>query len=246
MIKFLFFSLFILSSLFSSDLDEFDDFDNFNESSIVEVYDPLRTINEKIFNFNDFLFVNYLDPSILFYKKNINKSVRKNIDNFIYNLNSPFRITNKLLQGKPSDSFNELQGFIINSTIGGLGFFNPAKNYFNLNLYYTDFGHTLAFFNIPKGPYLIIPFLGPKYLRDISGNFITTEFTSPNLKKLNCFNNYNKLSLSNVTYTNATKNSFNKYLFVRDFYQHDRDTYISKELKHEKKYFSYFINFFSF
>ena len=53
----------------------------------------------------------------------------------------------------------------MNSTVGLLGILDPATNA-GLDANNEDFGQTLATWGVPDGPYVVVPFLGPRTLRD--------------------------------------------------------------------------------
>ena len=77
---------------------------------------------------------------------------------------------NQLLQGKPLLAVNDLGRFLLNSTLGLAGFFDPASE-LGLRPHREDFGQTLGVWGAPQGPYLVLPFRGPSTLRDIAGGF---------------------------------------------------------------------------
>jgi phospholipid-binding lipoprotein MlaA len=58
--------------------------------------------------------------------------------------------------------------FLINSTVGVAGIFDVAKKLGYPN-HDTDFALTLANWDVPEGPYLYLPILGPSSPRDVSG-----------------------------------------------------------------------------
>jgi phospholipid-binding lipoprotein MlaA len=106
-----------------------------------------------------------LKPVAKGYEKVIPRFMRRGVSNFSENLRSPLNIINHFLQGKVGDGFQQTGRFILNSTLGLGGLIDVAatggheqKN--------EDFGQTLAVWGVPDGPYLFIPFLGPRTLRD--------------------------------------------------------------------------------
>jgi phospholipid-binding lipoprotein MlaA len=73
-----------------------------------------------------------------------------------------------LLQGKFAQSGRDSLRFFINSTVGVLGFVDVASR-IELQRNQEDFGQTLAVWGVPRGPFLMLPFLGPSTVRDASG-----------------------------------------------------------------------------
>ncbi len=65
-------------------------------------------------------------------------------------------------------SAGTLGRFLMNSTVGIAGFFDPATKY-GLVSYDEDFGQTLGHYGVGPGPYLMLPILGPSSLRDTVG-----------------------------------------------------------------------------
>ena len=81
------------------------------------------------------------------------------------NLSEPATIVNDLLQLEWKDSGVAASRFVINSTVGIAGFFDPAS-YFGLEHHRSDFGQTLTLAGTPSGSYLVVPVLGPNSVRD--------------------------------------------------------------------------------
>jgi phospholipid-binding lipoprotein MlaA len=79
---------------------------------------------------------------------------------------------NSLLQGKFKGATREIGRFLINSTIGVGGLFDPAKDVFGLVKSREDFGQTLGFYGVTPGPFLILPLMEPMTVRDGIGKFV--------------------------------------------------------------------------
>jgi len=99
------------------------------------------------------------------YRKIMPAPIRKGVSNFFANLIAPRSAINQFLQGKPGRGVSELGRFVINSTIGIGGLFDPATP-IGLEEHQEDFGQTAAVWGIPDGPYVMLPILGPRTLRD--------------------------------------------------------------------------------
>lgn len=150
-----------------SDLDVFSDEDT--EEGVVQVADPLQPWNRAMFHFNDKLYFWVLKPVSRGYKAVIPTPVRSGVRNFFRNITAPIRMVSALLQGKGRRASAELTSFLINSTVGVLGFGNPAKRWPELSHSEEDLGQTLATYGIGDGFYLVWPILGPSTLRDSVG-----------------------------------------------------------------------------
>lgn len=160
------------SDNYYNDDDDFLDFMSDGSSSHhikPAVSDPLHGWNRAMFTFNDKMYYWVLKPVASGYTQVVPKFARIGIKNFFYNLAAPGRFANCVLQGKGEKAIHELGGFLVNSTLGVLGFGNPAKNHFKMAPSAEDFGQTLAVYGIGDGLYIVWPILGPSTLRDSVG-----------------------------------------------------------------------------
>ena len=86
-------------------------------------------------------------------------------------------IPNNVLQGDLKQLGHSVGSFAINTTVGILGFFNPAEK---LGLYAQkeDVGQTLGAYGFGPGCYFVLPILGPTTARDSIG-MIADSFVDP-------------------------------------------------------------------
>ena len=66
------------------------------------------------------------------------------------------------------DSASDVGRFAVNTTVGVLGFFDPALHWGRIE-HQEDFGQTLGVWGVPPGPYLVLPLLAPSDPRDAAG-----------------------------------------------------------------------------
>lgn len=156
---------------FDEDPFEEDPFDNTGDArkQIVEIADPLSGWNRLVFSFNDKLYYWFFRPVAKGYRGVMPTPVRIGVNNFFTNLLGPLRFVNCVLQGKGEAADAELVRFVMNSTVGVLGFGNPAKNYPELAINDEDFGQTFGRWGMGHGFYVVWPILGPSSLRDSFG-----------------------------------------------------------------------------
>lgn len=154
--------------LLEEDLDE----------RIIEVADPLEFSNRIMYNVNDALYFWVVKPCTGIFEKVVPKPARIGIRNFFHNLTTPARFANCHLQGKPKAADTELKRFIINTTIGILGFGDPALDKHGLEPVKEDLGQTLATYGLGNGFYIVLPVLGPSTLRDSVG-LVGDQFLNP-------------------------------------------------------------------
>ena len=130
--------------------------------------DPLERYNRSIYEFNNTLDRYVLKPAAKTYRKITPKPVETGIYNFFENLQEPLNMVNSLLQGKMNYAGLSAGRFVLNSTVGVLGFFDVAKK-LEIPKHEEDFGQTLAAWGVPSGPYVVLPLFGPRYLRHAGG-----------------------------------------------------------------------------
>lgn len=142
-------------------------------SDIATINDPLETINRGIFAFNDVLDRFLIRPIALGYGTIAPDPVKRSVRNFFSNLRAPIRFANDVLQVDGPGAANTGGRFLINSTVGVLGFFDVADR-FGMAHQPADFGQTLHRYSVGSGPYIVIPVLGPSTVRDGFGTAVDT------------------------------------------------------------------------
>ncbi|HJU26816.1 MAG TPA: VacJ family lipoprotein [Rhodanobacteraceae bacterium] len=128
--------------------------------------DPLQNFNRKMYSFNRTADRVAIRPVATAYRKVTTPGAREHINDFFSNVRLPITIVNELLQAHPVDALKSTGRLAVNTTLGLLGFFDPASR-MNLPLDETDFGVTLAHWGVPEGPFVVIPLVGPTTARDI-------------------------------------------------------------------------------
>lgn len=223
----------------SSESNITDDFeDEFSNKDDEEILDPLSGYNDMMTIFNDKAFIYAVNPISEAYATVMPKPIRQSVANFIHNLKFPVRITNSLLQGKFQHSADELERFLVNSTVGVAGLFDPASTHLNIPAHNEDFGQTLGHHGVEAGFHIVLPFLGPSNVRDFLG-LIVDGYTSPlvhqeSLKAYKIPNNglqsigiygshmVNKNALHLGAYDSLKKDAIDLYPFLRDIYEQKR------------------------
>ncbi|UCH91472.1 MAG: VacJ family lipoprotein [Nitrospirota bacterium] len=149
------------------DIDDelFDPFDESDDAQMEE-YDPFEPVNSAIFEFNYRLDKYFVKPVAQVYNFFIPPDAQQSISNVFQNIRSFPRLFNNLLQGKFEGAGIEMSRFLINSTLGVGGLFDPAGIMFDLTTPQEDLGQTLGTYGVGPGPYIMVPFFGPFTLRD--------------------------------------------------------------------------------
>jgi phospholipid-binding lipoprotein MlaA len=151
-----------------------EDFDLLEEELVeqkVEIADPLEPFNRTMYGLNDILYFWVVKPVTGVYTGLTPKPARIGIRNFFQNLTTPIRLVNCLLQGKGDGAHTELDRFVVNTTVGVLGFGDPARDKYGLEPVEEDLGQTLAVYGLGDGFYIVWPLLGPSTVRDSVGRF---------------------------------------------------------------------------
>jgi phospholipid-binding lipoprotein MlaA len=138
------------------------------EGTIVAADDPLEGFNRQMFRFNAQFDRWVFLPAVNGYRFVMPDVAEKGVSNFFDNLLEIRNFSNNALQGKGKDTLVTGGRFLVNSTLGIAGLFDPATK-MGLLRREEDFGQTLGFWGVGAGPYLVLPLLGPSGLRDAGG-----------------------------------------------------------------------------
>ena len=142
------------------------------EPAELEHYDPWEAFNSKAFEFNRHMDKHVLKPVAKGWKTVVPRPAQTVIANVFTNLNVVPRVVNNALQGNWNGAERELSRFLINSTVGVAGMFDPAKDVWNISKSPADFGQTLGKWGAGPGPYLVLPFMEPLTVRDGIGKVV--------------------------------------------------------------------------
>lgn len=216
---------------------EDEDFDlegEFEDVSESEVFDPLSGYNRLMTKVNDKLYFWVLKPVAKGYGKVVPETARRSVNRFFNNLLFPVRFVNNVLQLKFRHAWIELARFGMNTTVGILGFGDPAKEWLDLEAYPEDFGQTLGHYGVGSGFHIVLPVIGPSNLRDMAG-LVPDYFLDPvsytdkreDEFAIRSFNRVDYTSLHIGEYESLKKDAVDLYTFLRDTYEQKR----KKEIK---------------
>ena len=226
----------------SDDSDDFgDEFDD--EFAEEEVFDPLSGYNRVMTSFNDTFYTYLLDPVARGYRYVVHEEVRDSVGKFFHNLLYPIRFINNILQLKFKNAMEETGRFLVNSTVGLLGLFDPAKKYLDWKPHNEDFGQTLGYYGVGSGFHVVLPFLGPSNLRDMFSMYPETEVSPLYYKPKRAYNlakndleslgyvsmeRLNFVSLHIGEYEGLKEDAVDLYPFLRDIYEQYREKLIKE------------------
>lgn len=130
--------------------------------------DPWEGFNRNMHSFNTTIDKAVLKPVARGYTRVMPDPAERGVRNFFHNLAWPVNFINLILQGRFTDSLTATGRFVMNSTVGVLGFFDVATRE-GVPDYQEDFGQTFAVWGWKDSRYLVLPFLGPHTVRDTLG-----------------------------------------------------------------------------
>lgn len=149
-----------------------DDFDALyggtGNTGSAAAYDPWEPFNRKVHKFNNAVDRGVARPLATAYTHVVPRFARTGVSNFFSNLRAPVTITNQLLQGRGADAWDSLGRFLMNSTLGIGGLFDPASKAM-VPRRNEDFGQTLGAWGWRRSRYVELPFFGPRTVRDVFG-----------------------------------------------------------------------------
>lgn len=135
------------------------------------IVDADEAQNRAVHQFNLSLDRALVGPASDGYGSVVPEPVRRGVGNFASNLSQPSYIVNNLLQVRVGQASHNTLRFLVNSTIGLGGLFDPATA-LGLEERETDFGETLHVWGVPEGDFVMLPVFGPSTTRDTVGTVV--------------------------------------------------------------------------
>lgn len=190
--------------------------------------DPYEGMNRSFYNFNDAIDRNFFEPVARGYVKVTPDPVRSGVTKFFGNVNYLNVIANDLLQGKVGQFASDTGRFVVNSTVGVGGLFDPATH-MGMPEHDEDLGQSFGTWGMGEGAYLVLPLMGPNSFRDLPNagasvllnplTYLNAVVTFP-LGVLNAVNTRaNLLEASSI----RDQAALDPYTFVREAYRQQRE-----------------------
>ena len=197
---------------------------------------PLRPFNELMFSINISVDRYLLRPIAKTWATLAPNLLRQAIDNFFGNLELPYTISNQVLQGRFDDAGHNTARFVFNSTMGMAGAIDVGSAMLNLpEGKDADLGQSLAFWGVPRGPYIMLPFAGPVTLRNIPNLAASAAFDPLNY---NIVDTGARIAITATEVVNKRSyligidkilyDSINPYVLSRDLYLQARAKFIAE------------------
>ncbi|MDB9746945.1 VacJ family lipoprotein [Candidatus Pelagibacter sp.] len=164
--------------------------------------------------------------------------VKSGVGNSLDNLSNVVTIPNNILQGEFSKAGTNTGRFLINTTLGILGFIDVAT-YLGFSEYEKeDYGQTLATHGMGPGCYIVLPVLGPSTARDsvasvanfVGGDAWHNITVGKDTQHFSDFDYYSSKVMAGIDFRaknydsieNLEKNSIDFYASVKSLYLQDR------------------------
>tara|TARA_B100001057_G_C22787560_1_gene926240 strand:+ start:240 stop:983 length:744 start_codon:yes stop_codon:yes gene_type:complete len=211
-----------------------------------------ESTSRAIFKFNMALDDAILEPIAKGYNK-LPDPIRKGTSNFTSNIGVLLSIPNNVLQGNFSQLSHSIGSFAINSTVGILGFLNPAER-LGLKPHKEDVGQTLGSYGVGPGCYFVLPVLGPTTVRDSFGMLADTfvdPFAHITIREKELFstsgNNLDYYSVratgaidfrakNDTNFQSLEKNSLDFYSSLKSVYLQDRNNKIKNSVEDQDEW----------
>jgi phospholipid-binding lipoprotein MlaA len=184
-----------------------------------------------MFTFNDKLYYWALKPVARGYRFVVPKRARISVRKFFSNLATPVRFVNCLLQGRTKGVGIETARFVVNTTVGIVGFFDPAYSLCKLEKQEADFDQTLGIYKMKQICYINWPLLGASSARGTLGLIGDTAFNpvwwlAPTGVKigLTLHEEVNETSLTIGDYEGLTEPALDPYIALRNAYFQNRQS----------------------
>ena len=140
-----------------------------NDPAVIK--DCHEGVNRVVFAFNKGLDNIIFEPVAKAYRI-LPNPVRSGVSNSLQNLSNVVTIPNNVLQGEFKKAGVNTGRFVINTTLGILGFIDVAEKIGFEEYEKEDYGQSLAVSGVGPGCYLVLPVLGPSTVRDTAGSMV--------------------------------------------------------------------------
>ena len=195
--------------------------------NVTKESDPFENLNRHVFGFNKYVDQKLVNPLSKAYVQNIPNGARKSISNHLDWMELPVTIANSTFQFDLENTILASAKFMLNGLT--LGFYDLDNG--ETEILKKDFGSTLAKLNVPEGPFLVVPFLGPKMTRDFSGYFVDrqnmTNVSSTTVNDINLF----EIPINVIDTRSKLSNAIDKLYNSPDPYTKMKSYYIQNRRK---------------
>lgn len=195
---------------------------------LLDINDPLQGMNRAVFEFNDFITIWAIHPVSIVYETLIPEYFRVRLGYIDDNIQMPRKVLSNLFRARWEGAGIEFCRFLINTTIGIAGAYDPAADWWGIKSYDSSFAAAFADWGIPPGMILFIPIYGGITLTDIFGKacdlaadplFWVSMFIIPFPIGISIGGGFtlNSVSLSIEDYLRLREGSLDTYIALRNY-----------------------------
>lgn len=197
--------------------------------------DPWQGFNRPVFRFNEGADRWVLRPVAKGWTAITFDGLRDSVAKFFYNAQFPSRFVSNVGQADGQQAMIEVVRFVLNSTVGVAGFFDPATRW-GLARRDEDVGQMFGRWGVPSGPFLMLPLLGPSNPRDATGmafDAALSPFTWVSFLVVPLYGAPGVLAAVNARaradeqIESARRSALDYYVFVRDAFTQYREAQIN-------------------
>lgn len=215
----------ITPTVVSNDVVTAQELEDDSHAAHSQYNDPFEAWNRKVFAFNHYLYSYALIPTAKGYNKAVPVYARDKIGNVFDNVREPLNLLSNLASGKFRNSTRNLGRFLINSTLGLAGLFDPADDWLNIKPSVRNISNTLATYDVAAGPFLVLPILGQNDIRSTT-SLVTEGFIhpiaqltdSPETFYIRGFDGFQDVTPQLEAYEKLYKQSEDPYIYFRNQY----------------------------
>ena len=136
---------------------------------LLDISDPLQGMNRAVFEFNDFITIWGIRPLSYLWDLIIPEYIRVRLGMIDDNIQMPRKVLSNLLRARWEAAGIEFSRFLINTTIGLAGMYDPASEWWDIIARDSSFSATFADWGIGPGIILFIPIYGGITSTDVFG-----------------------------------------------------------------------------
>lgn len=223
----------------SQDVEDYEDMEDpfaGNSDDIPIMSDPFEGYNRWMFDVNETIYSNVLEPVARGYRDTIHENLRIGIKNVFSNALAPVKLVSSLIQLDFEKSGRVIARTLINTTFGIGGLADVAGEEYEIDDVNEDFDQAMGYYGIPTGPYVVLPFFGPSTARNMIGR-ATDSFLSPTFFAgpstavsigISAEENINDASFIVDDKKQLEESALDEYESVRDFYHQYRYGLVKK------------------
>lgn len=186
--------------------------------------DPWEGFNRPMFRFNDALDRWFFGPVATGWDFLTPTYFQVHLEQVFVNLEFPRRFLSSLTQAELKQGGIELGRFLVNSTVGIVGFWDPASHHLGLEGRNEDFEQTFGVWGMARGPYAMLPIFGPFHARGLASFPLDYVTVGENvIPGAGWVRRINLRALSAEDIEQARRTALDLYVFVRDAYGQRRE-----------------------